>query len=177
MNEALTVLFSVIHVIVALIIILVVLLQPGKAGGMGLGFGGTSQTIFGASGGVSFLAKVTIGSAITFMVTSIALSYLSHPHSPVVDSILDQEAADTEAAEEKAKEASASESAKTDQQPIPAAPAADVTTPAADAAAVPAPSPAAPAAGVATPVPAEPAPTAPAAAPAAPAPAPPATGQ
>lgn len=70
-------LITVIHVIVGIFLILVVLLQGGKGAGLGAAFGGSSQTVFGASGATSFLAKLTAIAAILFMITSISLSYFS----------------------------------------------------------------------------------------------------
>ena len=67
----------VIHVIACLFLIVVVLLQTGKGADMGAVFGGGSQTLFGSSGAGNFLTKLTTGSAIIFMVTSLSLSYLT----------------------------------------------------------------------------------------------------
>ena len=44
---------------------------------MGATFGGSSQTVFGTEGPMPLLNKVTTGSAIVFMVTSLSLAYLS----------------------------------------------------------------------------------------------------
>lgn len=69
---------KIIHIIVSLLLILVVLLQPGKSGDLGSIFGGgTSESIFGSSGAVPFLVKVTRGLAILFMLTSLTLGYFA----------------------------------------------------------------------------------------------------
>jgi len=66
---------TVIHVLAALFMILVILIQGGNQGGIGAAFGGgNSQGVFGASGATSFLGKITYGVAGIFMVTSIALT-------------------------------------------------------------------------------------------------------
>ena len=71
-------LFVIVHVIVCLILILVVLLQSGKAADLAGAFGGTgSQTEFGARGQATLLSKVTTISAIIFMITSLGLYILS----------------------------------------------------------------------------------------------------
>ena len=70
-------LLTIVHVFVCVFLILVVLLQPGRSGGMGAAFGGASQAVFGARGATSFLGKVTAACAIVFMLTSIGLSYLA----------------------------------------------------------------------------------------------------
>jgi preprotein translocase subunit SecG len=68
---------TVIHVIVALFMILVVLVQGGNSGGVGAAFGGgNSSGFFGASGATSFFGKLTYGAAGVFMVTSISLSVI-----------------------------------------------------------------------------------------------------
>jgi preprotein translocase subunit SecG len=70
-------LLTILHVFVCVFLILVVLLQPGKAGGMGAAFGGASAAVFGARGATSFLGKLTAICAMVFMLTSIGLSYLA----------------------------------------------------------------------------------------------------
>lgn len=69
---------KIIHIIVSILLIIVVLLQPGKSGDLGSIFGGgTSESIFGSSGAVPFLVKVTRGLAILFMLTSLTLGYFA----------------------------------------------------------------------------------------------------
>src|SRR5215510_11215176 len=71
-------LITIIHVFVCFFLILVVLLQAGKGGGMGIAFGSsTSAQVFGGRGAGSFLEKLTAGTAIVFMVTSITLAYFA----------------------------------------------------------------------------------------------------
>ncbi len=67
----------ILHVIVALVMILVVLLQTGKGAEMGATFGGTSKTLFGPRGAGGPLAKVTVVAAVLFMLTSLFLTYAS----------------------------------------------------------------------------------------------------
>ncbi len=69
---------KVIHVIVSSLLILVVLLQPGKGGDLGSIFGGgTSDSIFGSSGAVPFLSKVTRVLAVLFFMASLSLGYFA----------------------------------------------------------------------------------------------------
>ena len=74
-------LFIVRHVIFCIFLILVILLQTGKGGGMGTAFGGASQTVFGPRGAGSFIGKITGAVAILFMLTSLILAYLSSPRN------------------------------------------------------------------------------------------------
>jgi preprotein translocase subunit SecG len=67
----------VFHVLACMALILIVLLQTGKGAEMGAAFGGASQTLFGGSGGTTFLSKLTTGAAIAFMITCLGLTYLS----------------------------------------------------------------------------------------------------
>jgi preprotein translocase subunit SecG len=78
---------TIIHVIVSIGLILVVLLQTGKAD-MGAVFGGSSSTIFGSSGAGNFLTKLTTGMAIVFMITSLTLGYFAghKPSATIFDS-------------------------------------------------------------------------------------------
>jgi preprotein translocase subunit SecG len=66
-----------IHIIVSIFLIITVLLQPGKGDDLGTIFGGSSQSIFGASGAVPFLTKVTRILAVVFIITSLSLGYFS----------------------------------------------------------------------------------------------------
>jgi preprotein translocase subunit SecG len=66
----------VIHVLVALGIIGLVMLQQGKGADAGAGFGGASNTLFGARGAASFLSRTTAILATVFFVTSLTLAYL-----------------------------------------------------------------------------------------------------
>ena len=65
-----------IHIAVCLDLIFIVLLQQGKGADMGAAFGGSSQTVFGSRGATSFLHKVTVASAIIFMLTSLSLAFI-----------------------------------------------------------------------------------------------------
>ncbi len=66
---------TALHIIVCFFIIIVVLLQSGKAGDIAAAFGGMgSQTAFGPRGAASLLEKATTWSAVIFMITSITLS-------------------------------------------------------------------------------------------------------
>ncbi len=71
-------LIVILHVVVCMFLIIVVLLQSGKAGDIAAAFGGQgSQTAFGPRGGATLLSKATTWSAIIFMLTSITLSIYS----------------------------------------------------------------------------------------------------
>lgn len=70
-------LILLIHVLIAIIIIGLVLIQHGKGAEIGAAFGsGASNTLFGSQGTGSFLFKLTFGLAITFFCTSVLLSYM-----------------------------------------------------------------------------------------------------
>src|SRR3954467_5111792 len=72
------ILLWIVHVIVCLFLIIVVLLQSGKAADLAGAFGGMgSQTAFGPRGSASLLSRVTTISAILFMLTSISLSIVA----------------------------------------------------------------------------------------------------
>jgi preprotein translocase subunit SecG len=68
----------VAHVLVALSIIGLVLLQHGKGADMGSGFGGgSSSSLFGATGSANFLSRATAVLATLFFVSSLGLAYLA----------------------------------------------------------------------------------------------------
>jgi preprotein translocase subunit SecG len=89
-------LLLVIHILVSLSLIGIVLIQGGKGAEVGATFGaGASNTIFGASGGQSFIGKMTAGAAVIFMLTSLALAiFWGQPGS---SSIMPEQVAPTSA--------------------------------------------------------------------------------
>jgi len=67
-----------LHVLIALAIIGLVLLQHGKGADMGSGFGGgSSGSLFGATGSANFLSRATAVLATIFFLTSLGLGYLA----------------------------------------------------------------------------------------------------
>ena len=81
----------VIHVITCFLLILVVLIQPGKSGGLGAALGGAgAQQVFGGRGAGNFLSKGTWGLAAVFFFTSMFLAYIS---SSTDDSLAERAAA------------------------------------------------------------------------------------
>lgn len=74
-------LFSVIlfvHVISALGIVGLVLVQHGKGADMGAAFGsGASGSLFGATGSANFLSRTTAVLAVVFFLTSLSLAYFA----------------------------------------------------------------------------------------------------
>ena len=75
MNVLISYVIPAIHVAACLFLIVVVLLQTGKGADMGAVFGGGSQTLFGASGAGNFLTKLTTATFITFLATSLILTW------------------------------------------------------------------------------------------------------
>jgi len=72
------ILVLLIHIVVCLFLIVVVLLQSGKAADLAGAFGGMgSQTAFGPRGSATLLSKATTISAVLFMLTSLSLSILA----------------------------------------------------------------------------------------------------
>ena len=72
-------LLTAFHVLVGVVLVLSVLLQSARGADLAGAFGGMgSQTAFGPRGTATFLSKLTVGLAITFMVTSVSLAILSN---------------------------------------------------------------------------------------------------
>ncbi len=69
-----------VHVMVALAIVVLVLLQHGKGADMGAAFGsGSAGSLFGAAGAANFLSRATAVCATVFFVTCLALTYIHTP--------------------------------------------------------------------------------------------------
>ncbi len=92
------ILILVVHVVTALGIIGLVLLQHGKGADMGAAFGsGASGSLFGATGSANFLSRTTAVLAAIFFLTSLGLAYIA-THRPkagggVMDTVKEQPAA------------------------------------------------------------------------------------
>jgi preprotein translocase subunit SecG len=82
----------VIYVIVAFLLVLAILMQSSKGGGLSGSFGGVGgSALFGGRGAATFLSKVTTGLAVAFMVISILIGLVSAPRGKPT-SIIRQEA-------------------------------------------------------------------------------------
>ena len=80
----------VLHVVIALAIIGLVLLQHGKGADMGSGFGGgASASLFGATGSANFLSRTTAALATVFFILSLALAYFASNRPKSQSGILD----------------------------------------------------------------------------------------
>jgi preprotein translocase subunit SecG len=82
-----------VHVLLALMIIGLVLLQRGKGAEAGAGFGsGASGTVFGARGTSTLFSKLTAVFAAMFFATSLTLAYLGARPSAEPTSVLERAA-------------------------------------------------------------------------------------
>ena len=69
---------KIIHIIVAILLVLIILLQPSKSADIGSMFGGgSSESLFGSSGAMPFLVKMTRLLGLIFVITSLFLGYTS----------------------------------------------------------------------------------------------------
>jgi len=82
---------NVLHIFVCLFLILVVLLQQGKGGGLGGLGGGAATQVFGGRGAGNFMTRLTAVCAIVFMLTSISLAYLSSGGDRALRDLAEQE--------------------------------------------------------------------------------------
>ena len=81
----------VVHVLVAIAIVGLVLLQHGKGADMGSGFGGgASGSLFGATGSANFLSRTTAILAALFFVSSLGLAYLATERPRESGSVVDR---------------------------------------------------------------------------------------
>lgn len=134
-----------LHIVLCVVLVFVILLQPGKNGDVGASFGGAGGNIFGPRGPTSLLARVTTVVAIMFMVTSVTLAWFSNKEILANSNVMDE--IDQVQQKQKEKEAKDAEEAKKKldetMAPVPSAPTVPESAPA--GAADPAtPTPAAP---------------------------------
>lgn len=119
-----TTFIATVHILTALVLISLVLIQDSKGdGALGMGGGGGSNSVLGATGASTLAAKLTRIAAIVFALTSIGLSILSSQQSK---SVIDQ----TPTAAVPAQTAPAAPAAPAAQDSQPAAAAPEQTAPA-----------------------------------------------
>jgi preprotein translocase subunit SecG len=90
MNNWLLNLILIVHVLAALAIIVLVLLQHGKGADVGASFGsGSSGSLFGATGSANFLSRFTAILAVVFFLTSLGLGYIATNKPRVEGGVMD----------------------------------------------------------------------------------------
>ena len=83
------ILLHVVHVLAALALIGLVLIQHGKGADAGASFGGgSSNTVFGSAGAANFLTRATAICAVLFFVTSLGLAWMARQQAGVDDPVL-----------------------------------------------------------------------------------------
>jgi preprotein translocase subunit SecG len=121
----LTTFIDIVHVLVCAFLVLVVLLQQGKGGGMGAAFGGATTQVFGGRGAGNILTRATAICAGIFMITSVSLAYLSSSGDRSLKAKVAQEAGrhkDKGQLKERPKETSPSPSGSASDSPFGGAP-------------------------------------------------------
>lgn len=68
---------NVFHIIICLFLILVILVQQSRGGGLSGALGAGSTQVFGGRGSANFMTRLTSFMAVAFMITSMLLAYLS----------------------------------------------------------------------------------------------------
>lgn len=75
-------LIVIVHIVLAVIIIGLIMIQQGKGAEAGASFGGgASQTVFGSQGSTSFLTKLTALMVTAFFITSLSLAVYARQHA------------------------------------------------------------------------------------------------
>ena len=73
----LTSIFTVVHLVAAIAIVVLVLLQQGKGADMGAAFGGgSSNSVFGSRGSATFQSRVPGSLAVVIIITGLSLAYI-----------------------------------------------------------------------------------------------------
>ena len=114
-----TILYALV-IVVALLLAILILIQPSKSGGFGTVFGGVGESVFGARAG-SHLTKATVVLTVIFFVLALTLAALiGHTRSgkSLVNEVADEPAVQVPA---KAADAKAPVKAATENVPAPAA--------------------------------------------------------
>ena len=116
----------VVHLIAAVVVVGLVLLQQGKGADAGAAFGsGASQTVFGASGSGNFLSRSTAVAATVFFITSLTLAIYAKQNttggaidSPIVNpALLNQQAPTTDIPQVQAPASDATDVPQVEEEP------------------------------------------------------------
>ncbi len=123
MNYAVAVI-TFVHVVICFFLIVVVLLQSGKAADLAGAFGGMgSQTVFGPRGANTILSKATTVAAVLFMITALTLTIMSQKQGAAVGgSVLDKYQRKAPAAVPLSNKPAQAPTGQTPVTPAPAAP-------------------------------------------------------
>lgn len=79
---------NVLHLLVAIAVVGLVLIQQGKGADAGASFGsGASATVFGSQGSATFLSRVTALLATIFFITSLGLAFYAKQKADMISSI------------------------------------------------------------------------------------------
>lgn len=78
---------TTIYILNCFFLLMVVLLQAGRGGGLSFAGGGGSATVFGNRGASTFLQKMTVWSAAAFMALSMVLAHMSSTRSAVEEGV------------------------------------------------------------------------------------------
>lgn len=91
--------FLFLHVVVSILLVVVILLQSGRGGGLAgsLG-GGISTAMFGGQGADKLMTRLTTGLAAAFMILAILISITGRPRESTGESIVRERAAQAETA-------------------------------------------------------------------------------
>ena len=78
-----------VHLVAAISIVVLILLQQGKGAEMGASFGsGASQTLFGSGGSGNFFSRLTAVFALIFFVTSFSLAVVAKQQTTIEDDLI-----------------------------------------------------------------------------------------
>ena len=117
------ILLTTLHIVVSFFLIIVVLLQSGKAADLAGAFGGMgSQTAFGPRGAATVLSKATTTAAVLFMLTSITLGIMQG-RRVTSQSVIDRSGVGAESTTEESS--TATDGAPAESAPVAPVPAAE----------------------------------------------------
>lgn len=120
--SVLNVIIYALIVIIAFVLVILILIQPSKSGGLGAAFGGAGENVFGAHA-MDHASKLTVWLIAIFFALTLALTVISAHSSP--DSLMeDAESENTEEAQP--APAAASEAVKKVEAALPEQPVTDV---------------------------------------------------
>lgn len=78
------------HIVLSVLLIFIILVQPGRGGDVGAAFGGGDSNLFGPRGAGNLLSRITTFVAVGFFVTSVTLAWYSNREVLANSNVLDE---------------------------------------------------------------------------------------
>lgn len=110
------------HIVLSVLLIFIILVQPGRGGDVGAAFGGGDSNLFGPRGAGNLLSRITTFVAVGFFVTSVTLAWYSNKEVLANSNVLDEIERENQERLQKKQEAEGTQGAVAPSDEVPVVP-------------------------------------------------------